>query len=59
MCDGYLPHIIISSLVDFHCTVTVTALDTKQFALWTEVVDTRLAWSRAEFELPLSPADAP
>jgi hypothetical protein len=42
-----------------YTAVPVTALNTKEFARRAGVVDTRLAWSRAEFELPLSPADAP
>jgi hypothetical protein len=47
----YLPHIDNSSLCGFKLHTIVPILNTKAFARWTEAVDTRLAWSRAEFEL--------
>jgi hypothetical protein len=42
---GYLPHIVISSLVDLHCTVPVTALAHKGICAlsWSSGYETGLA----------------
>jgi hypothetical protein len=48
------PTSLIVHFVDFHCTavVPVTTLNTQRNSrAELEVVDARLAWSRAEFEL--------
>jgi hypothetical protein len=44
-------HFVVFTL---HAAVPVTALNTKELARRTEGVDTRLAWSRAEFELTVA-----